>query len=156
MKSILLAAALLTATSAHAVTRTADVWHVEKIDYVTTQYVQEERCTIQQVTRNSGQSAGEGALVGMIIGGILGKGVSGNDDGAAAGAVIGGIIGADKANKTSTTSNERVCNNVNVPVEVNKSEYIVHWKRNNLRGHFMTEKRHFVGDKVYVDVPMGH
>ena len=122
MKYLIVTAAILAASSAHA-----DVSKVKVFDHtkVITQSVPvtETRCSeiqvpiYETVTRQG--NAAEGALLGMIIGGISGKAISGKDDGAAAGAIIGGLIGADKG---STRTEQRIigynieqqCNNVNV------------------------------------------
>lgn len=90
MKTLLVIAATLVATSASADTVRATIK-----DHYTLQEVSVP--TTQTFCRNG--SAGGDALAGMIIGGIIGKGVTGDDKGAAAGAVIGGVIGADKGGK---------------------------------------------------------
>lgn len=153
------------ATSAMAVTRTASVWYVEALEQKEIVYTTESRCSIQSVPMYSNvetrSSTGGDVLAGMVIGALIGKGLTGDDGGAAAGAVMGGVIGADKGsvkNEQVVTGyrQQEVCTQVSIPVESTVNKYIVHWKRNNLRGYFYSDRAHRVGDRVYVDVPNGH
>ena len=153
--------ASLASTAAFAVTRSAKVWHVEKITQVQTSYQNQKQCSLQNVPvyRNieSGSNSGD-VLAGMILGGLLGKGVSGNDKGAAAGAIFGAVIAADKTSNKRVVSgyrSETVCTTVNVPVETQSYTYIIRWKRQNLRGYIYSDSFYSVGDTVYVDVPYG-
>jgi uncharacterized protein YcfJ len=116
-------------------------------------------CETKQVpvTRESGTSAGEGALAGMIIGGIIGKGVTGKDNGAAAGAVIGGIIGADKSGKkrTVTTYEEmEVCSTRyrEVPNARVVKNYKITYEWNGVQGTSYTYNRYQIGDRIPVTV----
>ena len=92
----------------------------------------------------------------MILGGIIGGTTTESDRGAVVGSILGGLLGSSQPS-TSTRiigyTSQRVCHDINVPVEATRKMSIVHWKRNNLRGHFVSEDEHWVGQSVYVDVP---
>ena len=102
MKFLVLATALVMATSVNAGTKTQVQGQVE--DFYTTETIStpvtSTQCNMVQVPiygkDNSNDNAGANALFGMIIGGIIGKEISGDDGGAAAGAVLGGVIGGEK------------------------------------------------------------
>jgi uncharacterized protein YcfJ len=111
IKSIVLVAALATATQA---TANQNVTNVKVFDHnktvVLSNPVQVRECRdvkvpVYESYQSQGDAAG-GAFLGMIIGGLLGKGVTGDDGGAAAGAVIGGLVGADKG--AQPTNNNRI------------------------------------------------
>lgn len=149
----------LSATVASAELKSARVWHVEKIKTFKQVYQSQTQCSIQRVPvygyvttpPNNGD-----VLIGAIIGGLFGGTVSGKDEGAAIGAVLGATV-AGNQNKTSSRvtgyTNQEVCNEVSVPVNVEENQNIIHWKRGNRRGYFYTYNDFKVGDQVWVDVP---
>jgi outer membrane lipoprotein SlyB len=155
---------VIISTQALAVTKLAEVWNVEKITSVETIYIIENRCTIQKVPqygsvetqRRLAIQKNNNVLPGMIIGGIIGGTATESDKGAVIGSILGGLLGSSQPS-TSTKiigyASQKVCYDINVPVEATREMNIVHWKRNNLRGHFVSENKHWVGQSVYVDVP---
>ncbi len=146
-------------TNVKAGTSIAYVWHVEKVNRVTTQYISERRCNLQQVpiyqnqTVHGGSSNGD-LLGAMIFGGILGKALGDTDQAAAAGAVLGALAQNNNGVQTQRVitgyEQRNVCNNVNVPTQVSKSTYIIHWKSGHRRGSFYSDSKYVVGDSVYV------
>lgn len=156
MKKLILAIALIGigsttfATCAQAATRPAKVVFVETETVYENVYVEKEVCTRERVeyTTPSGDVLG-----GLIIGGILGKIITGDDGGAAVGAVLGAGIEGNKR-KHVGHGYETKCEIVVEPVKREINMYVVHWKYKGKRGYFFTEKKHYVGHTIHVDV--GH
>ena len=157
LSAILMCSAVYSDTT---VTRLAKVWNVEKITNTEIIYIIESRCTIQKVPqyRTVQTQTNNNVLPGIIIGGIIGGTSTKSDQGAVVGSILGGLLGQSQLS-TSTQIigyiSQRICQDVNVPVEAKREISIVHWKRNNLRGHFLSEDKHWVGQSVYVDVLWG-
>jgi len=142
----------------------AEIWHVERLQISVNEYTNQRRCTIKRIpvygeSYQQGRQNSSGDLLGaMIIGGIFGHALSGNNDGAAAGAVMGALIQNDKANNSGTGKfiagyeDREVCDIVRVQTPVYKDRYVVHWKWNSHRGHFISKKQWNVGQRVWVKV----
>ena len=149
-----------TATVAEAVTRNAEVWHVETVTVTDQTYQLQTQCSLQQVpvygnvyTQHSGNN---NVLAGAIIGGLIGGTTKNSDSGILPGAIIGGLLGSTQQPRSRRVVTgyrmEEVCNNVSVPISSNSEQYIVHWKWNHKRGYFYSNFTHFVGQTVQVNV----
>ena len=161
----LIMAAPLFIMSAKAETQSATIWHIEKATINSYEYRNEKRCFLKKVPiygehyYQHGQGSSNGDLLGaMILGGIFGHALSGNNDGAAAGAVLGALVQNEKGNQTSTGRHitgyetREMCDVVKIKVPVTGNRNVVHWKWNNHRGHFFSQKEWYVGQRVWVDV----
>lgn len=161
MKTFILAAVVAAiSTAASAVTRNAEVWHVETVTVAEQTYQSQRHCAMQQVpvygTVHTQHSGNGNILAGAIIGGLIGGTSKGHDSGILPGAIIGGLLGSTQQPRASQVVTgyrmEEVCNNVSVPVSNSKEQYIVHWKWNHKRGYFYSNFTHFVGQTVQVNV----
>lgn len=150
MKKLILALALIGigATTAQATTRPAKIVFVETETVYENVYVEKEVCTRERVeyTTPSGDVLG-----GLIIGGILGKIITGDDGGAAVGAVLGAGIENNKRKHVGHGYETR-CEIIVEPVKREVNMYVVHWKYKGKRGYFFTEKKHYVGHTIHVNV----
>jgi len=160
----LIMAAPLFMMAAKADSMWAEVWHVERMLVNVNKSQNQQRCSIQRIPvygqhyHQHGQGSSAGDLLGaMVLGGIFGHALSGNNDGAAAGAVLGALVQNDKANSQQSGryiagyEEREVCNIVTVPTTVKEYRYVVHWKKNNMRGHFFTRNKREVGEIVKVN-----
>lgn len=164
MKTLLATAAAIamTATSAYAQTRYANITRVEPNYQTVYQNVPRTQCQDVEVPvygTVQGGNAGEGALLGMIIGGVIGDAVSGGKgDATAGGAIIGGIIGADRAqngNRQVVTGyrTERQCSEVMVREQRQEiKNYIITYNWNGVTAQSYTYNRYSVGDRIPVTV----
>lgn len=164
MNKLLATAAVIamTATSAYAQTRYANITRVEPNYQTVYQNVPRTQCQDIEVPvygTVQGGNAGEGALLGMIIGGVIGDAVSGGKgDATAGGAIIGGIIGADRAqngNRQVVTGYrlERQCAEVIVREEQREiRNYTITYEWNGIRAQSYTHNRYSVGDRIPVTV----
>ena len=146
-------------SAASAELRSATVWHIEKIKTVKQTYQVQTQCSMQQVpiySQTTTPSNSGDVLIGAIIGGLFGGTISGKDEGAAIGSVLGAAVAGNQTKTTSRITgytNQQVCNDVSVPVNVEEEQNIVHWKRGTRRGYFYTYNHFTVGDQVWVNIP---